>query len=308
MQQRIAMSCRFSPNMAFDMAVKRHLGSTLYRERIAEYRKDKHLLESDESFSEQDLVSYYKGSRREMQKYILDSVRNAITQDPDNRMMDFVEIAGEGVERPLSYSAVEKTFFSIFLYLKPLVTPLNFLDEQGKNPRQLEHTQMVRLMNILAEELVVGRWDPEQAAAGKLEYRVKQGEPVSERHLCSHRMSREEIVHATLTYVSLIIRNFYAYTGDLLEDEKLLQTPHPDALWERIRNFLRNLRGLPCWVDKNLSGAIFGAKQNRDFWLSVFKTGAALGGSPIVLTTPIDLQKMIKASENGSPEIKAVGR
>lgn len=121
-------------------------------------------------------------------------------------------------------------------------------------------------------------------------------------------MSREEIVHATLTYVSLIIRNFYAYTGDLLEDEKLLQTPHPDALWERIRIFLGNLRGLPCWVDKNLSGTIFGAKQNRVFWLSAFKTGAAPGGSPTVLTTPIDLQKMIKASQNGVPDVKAVGR
>lgn len=73
--------------VAFDMAVKRHLGSALYKERITEYREAKRLKNDDESFSEQDLVSYFKGSRREMQKYILDSVRNAITHDPDNRLM-----------------------------------------------------------------------------------------------------------------------------------------------------------------------------------------------------------------------------
>lgn len=281
--------------VAFDMAVKRHLGSTLYRERVAEYRTAKLLQEGDESFSEQDLVLHFKGSRREMQKYILDAVRSAITQDSDNRLADFVEMAGKSSERPLSYNTIEKTFFSIFLYLKPLENPLNYLDDQGKNPRHLEHTQMVRLMNLYAEESLVNRWDPEEASS-KLEYHLQQGEVVSDKHLCAHRMSREEVLHAILTCVQLIIRNFYAYTGDLIDDERLLQTQHPEALWSRIRNFFVNLRGLPCWIDKNLSGTIFGAKQNRDFWWAIFKTGSSPNGTKI-LVEPIDIQKMIKSKE-----------
>lgn len=280
--------------VAFDMAIKRYLGSSLYKERLDEYRQAKKLDPQDESFSEQDLVSYFKGSRREMQKYILDAVRNAITYDPDNRLMEFVEMAGKGAERPLSYSALEKTFFSTFLCLKPLKTPLNHLDEEGKNPRHLEYTQMVRLMSIYAGEILVGRWDLEQAST-KLEHKVQQGEPVSEKHLCAHRMSREEILHATLTYVALIVKNHYVYTMQMIDEDQLLQVKHPEMLWEAIRNFLINLRGLPCWVDKNLSGTIFGAKQNRDFWTQIFKTGFAPTGTR-VLTEPLDLQKMIQPS------------
>lgn len=187
--------------VAFDMAAKRHLGSALYKERLNEYREAKGLKEIDESFSEQDLVSYFKGSRREMQKYILDAVRNAITHDGDNRVMEFVELAGKSADRPLSYSAIEKTFFSIFLYLKPLSTPLDYLDDEGKNPRYLEHIQMVRLMNLYSDEILAARWDPEESSS-KLEYKIQQGETVSQKHLCAHRMSREEILHATLMYVS----------------------------------------------------------------------------------------------------------
>ena len=68
-----------------------------------------------------------------MQKYILDALRNSITSDPENRLMEFVEMAGKAAERPISYSAVEKTFFSLFLHLKPLETPLDRLDVEGKN-------------------------------------------------------------------------------------------------------------------------------------------------------------------------------
>ena len=71
--------------VAFDMAVKRHLGSTLYRERLNEYRATKYLEEESENFSERDLVAHFKGSSREMQKYILDALRNSITSDPENR-------------------------------------------------------------------------------------------------------------------------------------------------------------------------------------------------------------------------------
>jgi hypothetical protein len=50
--------------VAFDMAAKRHLGST--------------------------------------------PLHNSITSDPENRLMEFVEMAGKAAERPVSYSAVEK--------------------------------------------------------------------------------------------------------------------------------------------------------------------------------------------------------
>jgi hypothetical protein len=211
--------------VAFDMAVKRHLGNALYRERLIEYRLAKGLAESDESFSERDLVSHFKGSRRETQKYVLDALRNSISTDPDNRLMDYVEMAGKGIERPISYSAIEKTFFPTFLYLKPLDVPLNHLDDQGKNPRFLERHQLVRLMNLFAEEFLIGYWDAE-AVIARIEHRVQQNQPISEKHLAAHRLTREEIMHAVLEYVALVIKNFYVYTGEHLDPERLMQVEH----------------------------------------------------------------------------------
>ena len=120
--------------VAFDAAVKRHLGSTLYQERVAEYQKLKQLSPDDFSFSETDMVKLFRGEHRELVRYIVDSVRDRITRDPSNKLMDFVEWAGKGTEKPLSYSTLERTFYSGFLYARPTETPLSEGLEIGKNP------------------------------------------------------------------------------------------------------------------------------------------------------------------------------
>src|SRR5207248_455109 len=159
-------------------------------------------------------------------------------------------------------------------------------------PRHLEHTQMVHLMKMYAEEVLANRWDPEEASSSsnppatwragfRKTPRRSPDEPRGDP-------SRYPLVHRSN------IRNFYAYTGDFIDEEKLLQLQHSHALWTRARNFLINLRGLPCWIDRNLSGRIFGAKQNRDYWLAIFKTGSTPNGIK-VLTEPLDIQKMIKS-------------
>ena len=87
--------------VAFDPAVMRHLGSTLYHERERQYRNDRGLSEGDYSFSEQDLVHFFRGSRREMERYIIDAQRDSITHSADNKLLEFVEWSGKGTERPL---------------------------------------------------------------------------------------------------------------------------------------------------------------------------------------------------------------
>lgn len=47
-----------------------------------------------------------------MTRYVLDSVRDGITRSPKSKLREFVEYAGKGYEKPFSYSAIEKTFYS----------------------------------------------------------------------------------------------------------------------------------------------------------------------------------------------------
>ena len=61
----------------------------------------------------------------------------------------------------MSYSTVEKTFYSFFICQDALETSLDFRDEEDANPRALEIRQIVRLMNLIADEIFVGRFDDE---------------------------------------------------------------------------------------------------------------------------------------------------
>lgn len=124
--------------VAFDKSVQRHLGSALYLDRIDRYKTDCNLSDDDYTFSERDLLKYFKGESREMKRYILDAVRDSITHNPENKLKDYIDFGGRGKDRPLSYSTMEKIFYAFFIFQDALETPINYRLEEGENPRELE--------------------------------------------------------------------------------------------------------------------------------------------------------------------------
>lgn len=278
--------------VAFDAAVMRHLGSTLYRERVNQYRALRGLEDGDYSFSEQHLVRFFRGESREMERYIIDAQRDAVTHDPTNTLLEFVEWAGKVADRPLSYTAIERSFFKVFLHKRALDTPIDVGLEEGTNPRQLEREQLVRIMSLFAEVFFIGKWDPETGGR-RLENRVQKGDLIQEEHLRAWRVAREEVLANVLRWLRLVIEHYFAFAAQMYDSEKLLHRPLPDALWDHMRNFLTALSGLPCWSDKNLSTTVFGPKQNLDFWEKVFQTGQTPLGVQI-LAQPLDLNQMIQ--------------
>jgi hypothetical protein len=278
--------------VAFDAAVMRHLGSSLYVDRVKKYQSMRGLAEDDYSFSEQDLVRFFRGERREMERYIIDAQRDAVTHDRGNRLLEFVEWSGKISDRPLSYSTLEGSFFREFLYKKALDGPIDEGLQEGTNPRLLEREQMVRLMGLFADTFFVGKWDPE-IGGRQLENRVQKGEVIQGDHLRAWRIAREEVLANVLRWVRLVMANYFAYTAKVVREDRLLHSRLPDELWSRIRNFLEAMSGLPCWIDTNLSTTVFGPKQNLDFWDKVFATGVAPTGVRI-LTEPLDLNGMIR--------------
>ena len=283
--------------VAFDTAVMRHLGSTLYIERVNQYRKMRGLTEDDYSFSEQDLVKFFKGESREMERYIVDAQRDAITHDSSNKILEFVEWAGKSSNRPLAYNSIERSFFKFFLHKKALGSPIDQGLEQGNNPRQLERGQLVRIMSMFAEVFFINHWDPE-VGGRRLESRIQQGETITEGHLRGWRVAREEVLTNVLRWLRLVITNYFAFTARLVHEDRLLHTRIPDDLWDRMQNFLESLSGLPCWMDRNLSTTVFGPKQNLDYWEKVFETGQSPSGIQI-LARPLDLQQMIQGKSAG---------
>lgn len=278
--------------VAFDKSVQRHLGSTLYWDRVERFRQETGRAEDDLAFSERDLVNYFKGQSREMKRYILDAVRDAVTSSPENRLRDFIDYGGRGKERPLSYSSIDKTFYSFFVYQEVLSTPLNFGLESGENPRQLETSQIIRLMNLIAEEIYIGKFDPD-VGTDKIESRLQKGENFALDHLRAYRMSKEEVLYNWLRYIQQIAKFYFINTGKPIQEEKLFQYAFPDQLWDNIRFFVRNLAELPLWVNRELSATVFGGKQNNSFWQTVFETGRSPQGVQ-VMPQAINLVEMIR--------------
>ena len=277
--------------VAFDKSVQRSLGSSLLADRMRRYREDKSLDEDFEMFSENDLVNHFKGESREMRRYVLDWVRNSVTTHKQNKLRDYIEYGGRKKDMPFSYSTVEKTFYSFFVYSGMLDTPCNYRSEEGENPRGIEIEQLVDLMNIVAESIYVGKFDHSRGTR-RIENDIQHGKDVPDDHLRAFRMAREEVLHTWLKYVKQVVHHFFITIGKPVNEERILQYRLPEGCWNNVRNFVDSLSRLPLWVNRDLSLSAFGSKRNYDYWQSVFETGETPKGSKIMFEG-INLMKML---------------
>ena len=278
--------------VAFDKSVQRHLGNSLYQERLQRYQTATSRKEDDLAFSERDLINHFKGQSKEIKRYILDAVRNGVTSDAENKLISFVDMSGRGTDHPLSCSTIEKKLYSFFIYQEVLETPISYLMEEGENPREIERSQIVRLMNLIAETLYIDKFD-DSVGTDKIEAKLRKGETFSHDHLRAYRLSKEEIVYNWLQYMSQIARQYFIMQGMPDPKERLFQCRFPEPVWDNMRKFLTSLSELPVWVNTDLSDSVFGGKQNNNFWKTIFETGKTPQGMQ-VLSKPINLIDMIK--------------
>lgn len=277
--------------VAFDKSIQRHLGNTLYYDRVKRYQEELNLGEDNLNFSERELVNYFKGESRELKRYILDSVRDGVTRNPENKLMEFVDMGGRAKEKPISYSTIEKTFYSFFIFQDLLETPISFKMDEGKNPRSLEKEQIVQLMNIIAEEIYIDKFDIELGTF-KLENKIQNDGEVPMEHLRAYRMGKEEIMYNWLKFLGQIIQNHFISLGQPIEPSKLFQYEFSNVLWGLIRNYIINLSELPLWSNNQLSTNVFGGKQNYQYWNTIFTTGSSPQGVK-VLSKALNLNELL---------------
>jgi len=279
--------------VAFDKSVQRHLGSTEYKDRVKKYQTDLSLPADNYSFSEKELVQHFKGQTREMKKDILDAQRDNISQDPENKLKNFIEFGGRGKDKPLSYSTIEKTFYSFFIYGDLLETPIDYLLEQSENPRQIEKQQIIELMNIIAKVIFIDKFDT-NIGTTRIEHNLQKGKvTIPEDHLIAYRLSKEEVMYTWLQYLRQIVQNYFITVGTPFNEKKLFQYIFPQPLWNNLTMFVKNFSSIPLWINKELSESVFGGKQSPGFWQTIFETGNSPSGQQ-VLPTPINIMEMIK--------------
>ncbi len=152
--------------IAFDKSIMRQLNNTLYSERVKKYQIAHSLKEDDYSFSEQQLIDFFKGDGANIKKYIIDSIKHSITNAKDNKLKDYIDFEGKAKELPISYSAFDKTILSSFVSAKLILkTAIDSKTDEGLNPRELEINQIVRVLSILAENIYMNKFLPEVGTA-----------------------------------------------------------------------------------------------------------------------------------------------
>jgi hypothetical protein len=279
--------------IAFGQSTLRQLNSSILNERVIQYRQDHKLPDDDLSFSEQQLVTYYKGEKN-FKTLIFDSIKNSITYDSANKLRDFVDFGGRATDLPLSYSTVDKVIYAKFCNSKFIFSqPLSAGTNTGTNHRELEISQIVRIMNIMAEEIYLGKFDT-TIGTSKIEDKIIKGQAakITDDHLVAYRMSKEEVIQSWIWYVQTIIIAYHNNQGIKFDADQMFHTQLDDQVFINIRNFIKNLRSLPLWKDRTMSATVFSGKKNTDYWDKVFKVGNDPSGVP-VLATPINFMNML---------------
>ena len=276
--------------VAFDKSVQRQLGSTILSWKIERLQKDKALSSDDYSFSEADLVAHFRGEGREIKKFIIDFIRRKIIEDQENKLIDYINFGGREKEKPLSYSNIEKTFYSLFIS-GDLLDIRPFFNEQREN----EISQIVKLMNIIKEEIFKG-FDF-NIGSFKIEERIrkvqegKSNETIPEAHLKAYRLAKEEILFNWLKMVKQVIQMYFSNLGKIVDETKLFQEKFDDRLWNNIGNLLKNLYDLPIWADRDRTH-IF-SKKEYGYWQEIFRNGKSSDNIQ-VLSEGINIVEMIK--------------
>lgn len=281
--------------IAFDKSIVRQLHDTLYAEKIKQYQLDHNLENDDYSFSEQNIVDYFKSERGNIRSYIINSMKNKITYSDDNKLLNYIDFGGKAKELPLSYSSFEKTFLSLFINPKKILsTPINDKEDIGLNPRMLEHDQLINLCNIIAEEVYIDKFNPE-IGVFRIENKICEGKDIdiTDNHLIAYRLSKEEIMVNWLKYIRQIIIASFSTSGLIYNEECLFQQRFPEQVWINIRRFIKNFASLPVWKNRSLSNTIFAGKTNYDYWKNIFETGNT-GEGVAVLAEPINWVNMIR--------------
>lgn len=279
--------------IAFDKAIMRQLNNTQYNEKVKEYQTAHKLSEDDFSFSETALCDYFKGVK--MKTYILDAIRSSITTSRDNKMKDYIDFEGKGKSLPLSHSTYDKIFLAKFLDSKQILsTPMDFKTEDGMNPRELEISQICKLLSIITEELYIGKFNQE-IGLNRIENRIiaQKDSDITDDHLVAYRMSKEEVLYAWTPYLLDIIKMFFHMTGKRFNQTSVFQNQFPDQLWINLRNFIRAISQLSIWKDRGLASSIFSGKKDQSYWRNIFDTGKTPDDVQ-VLTEGIDYAKMIQ--------------
>lgn len=117
-------------------------------------------LERPGAKNESDFVAFLRARGKtttEAKKMLQMAIEQDVLDAPENRLSEFIAERNRTRKNPVSISILEKTFFREFVLAPP--TDVEF--EGPEDCRGEERRNLVRLLSLVAEKQLTGRWNPD---------------------------------------------------------------------------------------------------------------------------------------------------
>jgi len=169
-------------------------------------------------------------SRRDAIKRITAAIYDDILTDDNNKLQEFIADR-RSKQHPLTTFAVQNHFLKLFVAPPPLEVEIEGPDDH----RAAEKGNIVALMNIVAEETLIERWNP--SANNE-----------------DHRKAQRIYLSGAFRAWARLLRDVIAVQLRLFTDEEkaqLLFRSIEEEDWERIRRMIQKLFSHKLWLDPN---------------------------------------------------------
>ncbi|HCF99517.1 MAG TPA: hypothetical protein DEV93_03125 [Chloroflexi bacterium] len=170
-------------------------------------------------------------SRAEAIKRVRSMIYKDVLDHPDNQLRDYITEENRGRVNPLTMSRLNKTFFTEFI----AAPPLNDEFETDAYHRPDERENLVRLLNIIVERSLAGRWAPERKDAA---------------HKKAERLYGAGALRAWIPF----LRDAIAPTLGIIESEerkRILYRPLTEAHFSKMEHLVDRLLSHKVWEDLN---------------------------------------------------------
>jgi len=239
--------------MEFFRSITAEVGSGLFADKFKEYL-NRH---PSEAVSERKFFGSIESlkEREEVKKhFLLWLEHNILHPEKGNLMARFIEAEKTRERRkPISYDSFKKTFIKFFVYKNFAEEPI-VPTEHSNHLRFVERDNLVKLMNVIAEKVLIDKFD-EKIGAHKLEEGIRKGSKVPDEHVKAYRIFRPKVFEVWCEVLSEAIKAFLKLKWKISEgyakEGKILWCKIDDEEWKQIEKMVLRITEHKLWETKD---------------------------------------------------------
>ncbi len=178
-------------------------------------------------------IKYAEDKRDEKPEQQIESfLMNSILRDPENEIFQFIAPENKtGKQYAISWDSMKKYYFRYFLTKPPLQVEIDSKDDY----RNQEVRNNIRLLNVLANELLKGKWNPSAA---------------DDTHKKAERIFRPGAVMAWFPMLSNVVYNKLDIVNPE-ESKRILFRNITDDKWTTLEHFVKRMFSHSMWIERD---------------------------------------------------------